>query len=201
MREPLPLAAERMAEGGRYLRGDGAIVSGGVVGRPRLRPGSATWGSSVMRPVIEIRVPRPRAAVLAIVVSIVLLAAGCAATPTPTPSPTPSTNGWHQVFSVTNHFIVLNDVPTPAFRLAKGRVRVVATMFGSAPPGSGLEFTVFLARAGGRRPWTYFPMPTNPATANGWTLDLQLPRAVPAGRYVLMVSGDGSSYEAAVFQR
>jgi len=135
------------------------------------------------------------------VVGIALLAGGCGATPAATSSPTPSADGWHKVFTVTNHFIVLNDVPTPVFRLAKGRVRVAATMFGSAPPGSGLEFAVALARAGGRRPWIYFPMPTNPATANGWTVNLELPQAVPAGRYVLMVSGNGSTYDAAVFQR
>jgi hypothetical protein len=118
-----------------------------------------------------------------------------------TPSPTPSTLAWHKVFGVTGHFIVLEDVPTPVFRLAKGRVRVVATMFGSAEPGSAMEFAVALARAGGRKPWMYFPMPTNPGTPTKWTVDLKLPHAVPAGRYELMVLGNGLSYDATVFER
>jgi hypothetical protein len=44
-------------------------------------------------------------------------------------------------------------------------------------------------------------MPTNPPTANSWTVGGELPHPVPAGRYVLMVSGNGLTYDAAVFQK
>ena len=49
----------------------------------------------------------------------------------------------------------------------------------------------------------YFPLSNayGPSTSTKWTIGGEIPKAVPAGRYVLVVSGNGLSYDAAVFQR
>jgi hypothetical protein len=147
---------------------------------------------------------RRRAMVLAIALFVVA-AGGCgSATSSPsshTPSPMSSPLTWHKVFGVTHRFISPDGpVPTPVFRLTAGRVRVTATEFGGPPSGSSLEFSAALAPVGGHH-WMTVPIGVHQSYPSKWTIGGELPQAIPAGRYVLEVWGNGMDYSAAVYQR